>query len=411
MGPRDRRGAVGGGGAGWRGRGAARAPPCISGDPDSSAHDPSPPPRRRREGPWTIRAAGSAPPRGASSPRGSSRGRGGEAPVYLCPAHGPASTRPHRRRCVRCHTRYCDAACQHEHWANGHKKKCKKIARGGGAEQFYADKKAEEAADEAVAACAAQGVPQDAECFICKCSIEGTGIVRGCACRGSMGLAHVSCLVRQADMAVKEWEESERGMGIEQWSRCFQCKRRYTGSLQLALGWGCWKTYLSQPEGVPTARGVDLRGHAMNELANGLDNSRNHQEALPVYEALIAMIKRTQPANSPYLLMMQANMADCLHKGGDRCEEAIDLMRSVYFHPCGYSADRSRRCRGCDVGSRRSRGCDVDIPWRRVAHTAAATWKLGRDRRTPQVRTDPVRAWTEGPEHDSHSLSTCPDAE
>ena len=61
---------------------------------------------------------------------------------------------------MRCHTRYCDAACQHEHWANGHKKKCKKIARGGGAEQYHADKKAKEAADEAVAACAAQGVPR-----------------------------------------------------------------------------------------------------------------------------------------------------------------------------------------------------------------------------------------------------------
>ena len=46
-------------------------------------------------------------------------------------------------------TRHCDAACQHEHWANGHKKKCKKIARGGGAEPYHADKKAKEAADAA----------------------------------------------------------------------------------------------------------------------------------------------------------------------------------------------------------------------------------------------------------------------
>ena len=40
-----------------------------------------------------------------------------------------------------------------------------KIQRAGGAEQFYADAKFKEAADEAVAACAAQGVPQDVECF------------------------------------------------------------------------------------------------------------------------------------------------------------------------------------------------------------------------------------------------------
>ena len=54
---------------------------------------------------------------------------------------------------------------------------------------------------------AAEGVPQDAECFICRSSIEGKGIVRGCACRGTMGLAHVACLVRQAEMEVKREEE------------------------------------------------------------------------------------------------------------------------------------------------------------------------------------------------------------
>ena len=44
-------------------------------------------------------------------------------------------------RCVRCHTRYCNATCQHDHWRRGHKQICKKIHRGGNAEQYYADKK------------------------------------------------------------------------------------------------------------------------------------------------------------------------------------------------------------------------------------------------------------------------------
>ena len=76
------------------------------------------------------------------------------------------------------------------------------IVRIGGAEQFYADAKAKESAEAAVVACAAEGVPQDAECFICKSSIEGKGIVSGCACRDGAGLAHVSCLVRQAQVSV-----------------------------------------------------------------------------------------------------------------------------------------------------------------------------------------------------------------
>ena len=49
-------------------------------------------------------------------------------------------------KCVRCQTRYCNKTCQHDHWRRGHKQICKKIYRGGGAEQYDADKKYAEAA-------------------------------------------------------------------------------------------------------------------------------------------------------------------------------------------------------------------------------------------------------------------------
>ena len=58
-------------------------------------------------------------------------------------------------RCVRCRTRYCSATCQHDHWRCGHKQICKKIHRGGNAEQYHADKKYKEAVAVAVEACAA----------------------------------------------------------------------------------------------------------------------------------------------------------------------------------------------------------------------------------------------------------------
>ena len=51
-------------------------------------------------------------------------------------------------------TRYCDSTCQHDHWRRGHKQMCKKIHRGGNAEQYYADKKDKEAVAVAVEACA-----------------------------------------------------------------------------------------------------------------------------------------------------------------------------------------------------------------------------------------------------------------
>ena len=57
-------------------------------------------------------------------------------------------------RCVRCKLRYCNAACQHDHWRRGHKQMCKKIHRGGNAEQYNADKKYKEAVAVAAKACA-----------------------------------------------------------------------------------------------------------------------------------------------------------------------------------------------------------------------------------------------------------------
>ena len=55
------------------------------------------------------------------------------------------------KQCSRCKTRYCKAACQREHWnAGGHKDLCKKIKKGGGAEQYHADKKYKEAVAVAV---------------------------------------------------------------------------------------------------------------------------------------------------------------------------------------------------------------------------------------------------------------------
>ena len=56
--------------------------------------------------------------------------------------------------CNRCETRYCDAYCEADHWRRGHKQICKKIHRGGNAEQYNADNKYKEAVSVAVEACA-----------------------------------------------------------------------------------------------------------------------------------------------------------------------------------------------------------------------------------------------------------------
>ena len=61
--------------------------------------------------------------------------------------------------------RYCNATCQHDHWRRGHKQMCKKIHRGGNAEQYHADKKYKEAVAVAVEACADDTMGQT--CYIC----------------------------------------------------------------------------------------------------------------------------------------------------------------------------------------------------------------------------------------------------
>ena len=56
------------------------------------------------------------------------------------------------KKCGRCSTRYCGAACQEQHWREGgHDKLCKKIKKAGGAEQYNANMKYVEAV--AVAVC------------------------------------------------------------------------------------------------------------------------------------------------------------------------------------------------------------------------------------------------------------------
>ena len=115
---------------------------------------------------------------------------------------------PHlAKQCSRCKTRYCGLACQKKHWKEGgHDKRCKKIRKGGGAEQYNADQKYKGAVSVAVEKCAADTKGQT--CYICLEAVHsrtGEGIVRGCACgdrdgvaSGHTGIAHVSCLAEQA---------------------------------------------------------------------------------------------------------------------------------------------------------------------------------------------------------------------
>ena len=114
-----------------------------------------------------------------------------------------------------------------KHWEEGgHDKLCKKIKKGGGAEQYRANKKYVEAVAVATEACAEDTKGQT--CYICTEAVHWKtkeGLVRMCACRRTARFAHVSCLAEQAKILVAEGEENNLGNKAkeERWARWHMC--------------------------------------------------------------------------------------------------------------------------------------------------------------------------------------------
>ena len=180
------------------------------------------------------------------------------------------------------------------------------------ADQHYAD-----AVQTAVAACAEDTEGQT--CFICMDGAAEEGLVRGCACRGAAGVAHVSCLARQAQVVA---ERDGGGPGFARWHTCGLCEQRYHGVVQCALGWACWRTYVGRLE-------ADWpRRLAINVLGNGLSTAGHDADALSMREAELSMMRRLG-APEHHVLAAQGNLAINHEKLG-RLDEALLLKRDVY---------------------------------------------------------------------------------
>ncbi len=229
------------------------------------------------------------------------------------------------KKCGRCTTRYCGPACQVQHWKEGgHDKLCRKIKKAGGAEQYNANTKYAEAVAVAAEKCAEDTKGQT--CYICTQALHWKtkeGLVRGCACRGTAGFAHVSCLAEQAKILVAEAEERHLDDDkFERWHHCSLCEQRYHGVVFCALGWACWKTYVGRPE-------TDLlRCKAMNMLGAGLSEGNRPEDTLSVQEAELAMGRRVG-ASEETILAVQGNIARTYRALG-RLEEALRMRRDVY---------------------------------------------------------------------------------
>jgi hypothetical protein len=166
--------------------------------------------------------------------------------------------------------------------------------------------------------------------------------VRGCACRGTAGFAHVSCLAEQAKILVAEAEENNLGINAKQarwnrWERCSLCEQKYHGVVACALGWACWKTYLGRPE-------TDLfRSGAMTILGSGLHEAGHHEDALSVQEAELSMRRRLGQSEG-VILALQGNIATTYKDLGR--PEFLPLRQRVHSAAARRRASLPGRARG-----------------------------------------------------------------
>jgi len=84
-------------------------------------------------------------------------------------------------------------------------------------------------------------VPADARCYICLDG--GDTLLRGCACRGASGWAHVDCLAAMA--ARGPWMKKGGGLGYaSRWIVSATCHQEVlTGALKVDMARRCWRHY------------------------------------------------------------------------------------------------------------------------------------------------------------------------
>jgi len=134
-------------------------------------------------------------------------------------------------------------------------------------------------------------------------------------------------MAEQAKILFAEAEENNLGHKAvsERWGRwhkCSLCEQDYHGAVYCALGWACWKTYLGRPDTDWTRQG------AMSMLGNGLLAAESFTDALPVYEAVLAMMRRLG-ASDDHMLAVQNNLA-ATYQFLKRHEKALSMYRQVY---------------------------------------------------------------------------------
>jgi len=139
------------------------------------------------------------------------------------------------------------------------------------------------------------------------CLTDAPALVRGCACRGSAGFVHVSCLVTAAthDPAT--------------WIRCPTCKQDFYGELRRGLATARWELAAALAEG-STER--------LAAQAAMLESQGRFLEAVPLFEEVLARDRaklgdeHSETLTSVYTLAV-------LHSMNDEKEKALCLAKEA----------------------------------------------------------------------------------
>ena len=164
----------------------------------------------------------------------------------------------------------------------------------------------------------------DAACWLClevtnqDLSGPNAKLLRGCACRGSAGFAHIECLVGLTEADSARW-----------WS-CPTCKQEWWGEVRLRLAKTRWHRVKDRPP-QDTQRLVaadDLAG-ALQEMGDDAAALPLFSEALEVERQVHASMLGTNPVPPhPSLLVSISNLAVCQTNLGN-CADALPLAEEA----------------------------------------------------------------------------------
>ena len=156
-------------------------------------------------------------------------------------------------------------------------------------------------------------------CFICWDSVPPP-IQSGCACRGSSGLAHPSCLIQKATMPL-----ANKGEDTDQsaWYACQTCHGHFTGKMRCALA----DAWCMHTKDLPDSSTIRLQ--ALQHLSDCFCAEGKYPEAESLNRTVHDACRRTMGDNHPNTLLSAEHLAAKLAFLGKH-QESEQLYREVH---------------------------------------------------------------------------------